>query len=149
MRLFTRLLLGATAALLMSGATDTQGEFTTVPFVGCESYGQTQKLQAPKGQARQLPIASKDAEELSYYASADGIGVLGPRAWYCEGVSGSSGFALFLAPHESDLKDRIRKHLEGPAIEIEHIDSEASGTWEVAEFEARIFPAFRASARKF
>jgi hypothetical protein len=91
----------------------------------------------------------KDAGALSYYASADGIGVLGPRGWSCEGDSGSSGFVLFLTPHKSDLTDRIQKHFEGPAIEIYHIDSEASGTWEVAEFEARIFPAFRASARRF
>ena len=139
----------AVAAIPILGVGAGNSPTATVPFVGCESYGQTQKLPAPKGQAELVPITPKDAEALAWYASADGIGVLGPRGWACEGYSGSSGFGIFLAPRESDLRNRIQKNFEGPAIEIYHITSEASGTYGVARLEARVFPACRAAARKF
>jgi len=142
--------VSAAAAILISGvgALGADAPEATVPFVGCESYGQAQMLPAPKGEAQSVPIAPKDAAALAWYASADGIGVLGPRGWYCEGDSGSSGFGLFLAPRQADLANRIRKHFEGAAIAIYHITSEASGMWEVAEFEGRLFPAYRPAARR-
>ena len=74
---------------------------SVIPFVGCESFGQIQKLEAPKGSGTSLSISSKDAPRLAYYKSADGIGVLAPRGWYCEGASGSSGSGLFVSPRPS------------------------------------------------
>jgi hypothetical protein len=116
----------------------------SVPFVPCASSGQLTTRAAPHGDSRSLPISARAAEALAYYESADGIGALGPRGWYCEGVSGSSGFALFLAPRP--IHDFSMGGLEGPAIEINHITSENSGKIEIAEIMERVFPAYRAFA---
>src|SRR5579859_4293614 len=79
-------------------AANPKGSEFSVPFIGCASSGQIDTLEAPQGTSRSVPISSKDAQALAYYRSADGIGLLAPRGWYCEGVSGSSGYALFLSP---------------------------------------------------
>jgi hypothetical protein len=93
-----------------------------------------------------VPISSKDAQALAYYRSADGIGLLAPRGWYCEGVSGSGGYALFLSPKPISHGVFGWHGLEGPAIEINHMTSGASGRIEIAEIMARVFPAYRAFA---
>jgi len=113
----------------------------TVPFVGCESSGQVENLPSPKAESRALPISSGDAAGLAYYASADGVAVLGPRGWYCEGNSGSGGSALYLSPSP------IRKPFEGFAIEFDHTTSENSGRYEIAEMMGRLFPEYRACAK--
>jgi len=113
----------------------------TVPLVGCESSGQVENLPAPRGESRALPISAGDALGLAYYASADGIGVLGPRGWYCEGNSGSGGSALYLSPSP------IRKPFEGFAIEFDYTTSENSGRYEIAEMMGRLFPEYRAFAK--
>jgi len=95
-----------------------------------------------------VAVSPKDAQALAYYRSADGIGLLAPRGWYCEGVSGSGGAALFLSPKPIDL-DRSRpgwKGFEGPAIEVNHMNNESSGVYEIVEVIARVFPAYRAFA---
>ena len=116
----------------------------SVPFVGCVSYGQTQLLEAPKDTNRSVPISPEDAQKVAYYASADGIGLLAPRGWYCEGVSGSGGAALFVSPNPIDRRLSQREGFEGPAIELNHITSEnGSGGYEIAEIMARGFPAYR------
>ncbi len=120
----------------------------SVPFVGCASFGQVKKLEAPKGTSRSVPISPKDAETLAYYESADGIRLLAPRGWYCEGTSGSGGYALFLSPKPIHPTSSGWEGLEGPAIEVNHITSEnGSGMYEIAEIIARVFPAYRAVAR--
>jgi len=94
-----------------------------------------------------VPISSKDAQALAYYRSADGIGLLAPRGWYCEGASGSGGYALFLSPtplHHGLFSGL--EGLEGPAIEINHMTSENSGRYDIAEIMARVFPEYRAFA---
>jgi hypothetical protein len=84
--------LGPMLALLLGTAAMIPA--VSVPFVGCASSGQTEVLEAPKGTSKSVPISVKDAQTLAYYKSADGIGLLAPRGWYCEGVSGSGGYAL-------------------------------------------------------
>src|SRR5262245_10090325 len=92
-RLIAILLLGIARMVIALAQTTIpamgQGTTAPVPFVGCVSFGQVERLEAPRGTSLGLPISSKDARALAYYKSADGIGVLAPRGWYCEGVSGS------------------------------------------------------------
>jgi hypothetical protein len=63
-------------------------------------------------------------------------------------VSGSDGDVLFLSPETIHHGGSGWNGLEGPAIEINHMTSGASGRYEVAEIMARVFPAYRAFARK-
>src|SRR5689334_1309580 len=98
-------------------ATSPRETEVSVPFIGCASSGQIETLEAPKGTSKSVPITSKDAQALAYYRSADGIGLLAPRGWYCEGASGSSGDALFLSPNPIHHDLSGWHGLEGPAIE--------------------------------
>jgi hypothetical protein len=120
----------------------------SVPFVGCASSGQTATLEAPKGTNRSVPISPEDAQALSYYKSADGIGLLAPRGWYCEGASGSSGDVLFLSPNPIRHDSSGWHGLEGPAIEIYHMFGGTSGRFGVAEVMARVFPGYRSFATR-
>jgi len=120
-----------------------QESAASVPFVGCASSGQIERLEAPTGTSPRLPIKATDAQALAYYKSADGIGVLAPRGWCCEGVSGSGGYALFLSPNPIQHGVSGWQGLEGPAIEVNHMTSGASGRYEIAEVMARVFPAYR------
>jgi hypothetical protein len=143
------LLLGVATVVTASAQTTAvppkhQETPVSVPFVGCASYGQIERLEAPKGTSRPMPISSTEAKQLAYYRSADGIGVLAPRGWYCEGASGSGGYALFLGPKQIQHGGSGRKGLDGPAIEVNHMTSENSGRYEIAEVMARVFPAYRA-----
>jgi hypothetical protein len=137
------LLVQATGA-----ASNPQGTPVSVPFIGCASSGQIETLEAPKGTSISVPISLKDAETLAYYKSADGIGLLAPRGWFCEGASGSSGYALFLSPKPIHHGLSGWEGLEGPAIEVNHITSENSGRYEIAEIIARVFPVYRALATR-
>jgi hypothetical protein len=73
-----------------------------VPFVGCRSDGQTGPLDAPKRRSKSVLIAAKDAQNLAYYQSAQGIGVLAPRGWQCFGLYGSGGDTLYVTPSPID-----------------------------------------------
>jgi hypothetical protein len=95
-----------------------------------------------------VPISPRDAETLAYYESADGIRLLAPRGWYCEGTSGSGGYALFLSPKPIHPTSSGWEGLEGPAIEVNHMTSEASGRYEIAEIVARVFPEYKAFAKR-
>jgi len=118
----------------------------SVPFVGCASYGQVEKLEAPKGTSRLVPIGSDEAGALAYYGSADGLGSLAPRDWHCEGVSGSDGSTLYIAPETIDLL--TWQGLDGPVVQISRVSGETSGRYEVAEILVRVFPGFRAVGRE-
>ncbi len=120
----------------------------SVPFIGCESSGQVDILPPPKGTSRSVPVSPANAQALAYFESADGIGLLAPRGWYCEGVSGSGGYALYLSPHPLDRTLTDWKGFEGPAIQVNHITAGASGRYQIAEIMARVFPAYRAFARQ-
>ena len=129
-------------------AANPQRTAVSVPFVGCASSGQIETLEAPKGISKSVPISPRDAEALAYYESADGIGLLAPRGWFCEGASGSGGSALFLSPKPIHHSLSGWEGLEGTAIEINHMSGENSGRYEVAEIMARVFPEYRAFARR-
>jgi hypothetical protein len=104
-------------------------------------------LEAPKGKSRSVPISAEDAQSLAYYRSADGIGVLGQRGWYCEGASGSGGAALFLSPKPIHNEGSGWEGLDGAVIEINHMTADnGSGRVEIAGILARVFPAYRAFA---
>jgi hypothetical protein len=120
----------------------------SVPFVGCASSGQIEILEAPKGTSKSVPISPRAAQTLAYYESADGIGLLAPRGWYCEGASGSGGSALFLSPRPIRHSLSGWEGLEGTAIEINRISSENSGRYDVAQIMARVFPDYKAFASR-
>jgi hypothetical protein len=127
-------------------AANPQGAAVSVPFIGCTSAGQTGMLEAPKGPSRSVPISPENAQALAYYTSADGIGLLAPRGWYCEGVSGSSAYALFLSPKPIGRSMSGWEGLEGSAIEINHMNGGTSGRYDIAQIIGRVFPAYRAFA---
>jgi hypothetical protein len=120
----------------------------SVPFIGCASSGQLEIREAPKGTSKSLPISPNDARALAYYKSADGIGVLAPRGWYCQGDSGSGGYGLFLSPKPIDRSEPGWDSVDGPGIDINHITGWASGRYEIAEIMARVYPAYRDFAKR-
>lgn len=120
----------------------------SIPFVGCSSSGQLQELEAPKGISKSVAIGAQDAKALAYYKSADGITVLAPRGWYCQGVSGSGGTALFLGPKPIVHSSSGWEGLGGAAIEVNDISGENSGRYEIAELVARVFPPYQSFARR-
>ena len=127
-------------------AANPHGAAVSVPFIGCASSGQIDTLEAPKGTSRFVQIRFEDAQALAYYSSAAGIDLLAPRGWYCQGVSGSGGRALFLSPRPIHPSLSGWEGLEGAAIEIQRISGENSGRYEIAEVIARVFPQYRAVA---
>jgi hypothetical protein len=120
----------------------------SIPFVGCPSFGQVEVLEAPKGTSETVAIEAQDGKALAYYKSADGITVLAPRGWYCQGASGSGGAALFLGPKPVVHSSSGWEGLGGAAIEVNDISGENSGRYEIAELVARVFPAYRSFARR-
>ncbi len=156
-----RLFLTSTGALttLLCGLAPVYGQSTantgtrplgpiSIPFIGCPSFGQIEVLEAPKGTSEPVPIGEQDGQALAYYKSADGIGVLAPRGWYCQGVSGSGGAALFLGPRPIVHSPSGWEGLGGAAMEVNDISGENSGRYEIAELIARVFPAYRQFARQ-
>jgi hypothetical protein len=95
-----------------------------------------------------MAISPNDAQALAYYESADGIALLAPRGWYCEGASGSGGSALFLSPKPIHNTPSGWDGVEGAAIEINHISGENSGRYEIAEVMGRVFPMYREVATR-
>lgn len=118
----------------------------SVPFMGCISDGPSERREAPKATSISVPITSIAAQALAYYQSAEGLGVLAPRGWFCYGVYGSSGDALFVGPHPIDGGMIGRSGFAGTVIEISHTLGNTSGRFEVAKTIARVFPAFKLSA---
>lgn len=119
----------------------------SVPFVGCKSDGQTGPMEAPKGKSKSVSMSPQAAQRLAYYESAQGVGVLAPRGWYCFGTYGSGGDALFVSPQSigsADFIGRTPAGFVGPAIEVSHRLGETSGRYDVAEVMARVFPAYKA-----
>jgi len=118
-----------------------------VPFVGCRADGQMGPVDAPKGKSRVLPIAAEAAQQLAYYKSEQGFGVLAPRGWYCFGVYGSDGSALYVSPQEiaaANLLSSTWSGFTGPAIELAAESGETSGRFGVSRVIARVFPAHKA-----
>lgn len=120
----------------------------SVPFIGCESSGQTETREPPKGTSKSVPITVKDAQALAYYESADSARLLAPRGWYCQGASGSGGHILLLSPKPIRESPSGWDGIEGAAIEITNISGENSGRYDIARLIARIFPTYRAVATR-
>ncbi len=128
-------------------AVSSMGQTATawLPFVGCVSYGQAEKIDAPKGMRVNRPFGGHDAANLAYYRSAE-ISLVAPKGWNCEGYSGSSGWGMFLSPEQIKGEPRW-PNFESAAIDIYHISGDGgSGHSEIAEVVSRVFPTFRSWA---
>jgi hypothetical protein len=118
----------------------------SVPFIGCRSDGQVGPVEAPEEPSASVPISPRAAEQLAYYRSAQGIGILAPRGWHCFGTYGSGGDALSVNPEPIDAKDIFssgRIKFAGPAIQVSRRFGYTSGRFSVAEIIARVFPAYK------
>jgi hypothetical protein len=138
------LFLFAISAVPQTGASDTTA---TVPFIGCQSDGQVDPLDAPKGSNKVVHISKEAAQRLAFYKAERGFGVLAPRGWYCFGTYGSSGVSLFVSPqpiNATTLFSDSWKGFTGPAIQISVEEGDTSGRFEVARIIARVFPSHRA-----
>jgi hypothetical protein len=117
-----------------------------VPFVGCESSGQTGLLKAPKGSRKAADIDAGTAQELAYYEASNGLGVLAPRGWHCFGSSGSSGTDLLVLPRPIGPADW--NGTTGPAVHVENLMGDTSGRFGVAQVIARVFPMQKAFVQR-
>ena len=146
----TALLFGCASVYAQSAAPNVtkSPKAVSIPFIGCPSFGQVEALNAPKGTSESIPIREQDAQALAYYESADGISVLGPRGWYCQGASGSGGAALSLSPRPIVHSSSGWEGLGGAAMEVNDITGENSGRYDIAELIARVFPAYRWFAQR-
>jgi hypothetical protein len=114
----------------------------SLPFVGCISYGQAEKVEAPKGVSVKRPFSWHDAGSLAYYKSPE-IGLVAPKGWNCEGYSDSSGWGMFLSPEPIKGEPRW-PNFNGPAIDLRHTSGENGfGHSQIAEAVSRAFPNFR------
>lgn len=127
------------------GSARTKATAVSVPFVGCKSDGQAGPVEPPKGSRVSVQLDARAADDLAYYSGV-GLGVLGPRGWYCFGLYGSSGETLFVSPEPIEITNFYPARFTGPAIEILHRNGDGSGTLGVAEVMARVFPDFKAFA---
>ena len=114
----------------------------SLPFVGCISYGQTDKVEAPQAVSVKRSFSWHDAGNLAYYKSAE-IGLVAPKGWNCQGYSDSSGWGMFLSP-EPIKGEPTWPNFKGPAIDLQHISGESGfGSSQIAEAVSRVFPTFR------
>jgi hypothetical protein len=136
-------------ALTITGGAMTGDSHTVnvrVPFVGCNSDGQTGPVAAPRGVAKLLPISPAEASALAFYSTGGSSGVLAPRGWYCFGTYGSSGSTLIVAPQPLKADDLFAPHWRGntgPSVQVSFSSGETSGRFDVAKVIARVFPAHK------
>ncbi len=86
-----------------------QPQAVSIPFVGCGSDGQLGPVKAPQGQRKLVAISADLAQQLAYYKSEYGIGVVAPRGWHCFGTYGSNGSTLYVTPDRSTLLNCPRR----------------------------------------
>jgi hypothetical protein len=148
----SRRFLAATIVISAASLIAQQHQVTTgvsVPFVGCPSDGQVGPVEAPSGKHLVVPIAPELAQRLAYYSSAQGIGVLAPRGWFCFGSYGSGGERLYVSPKPVDARNPFSQKWSGflgPAIQLTHRFGDTIGRFDVAEIIAQVFPAYRTFA---
>jgi hypothetical protein len=131
-------------------APNMRAPLSRVPFVGCKSDGQLGPLDAPTGKSKLVPITAELAQQLAYYQSEQGGGVLAPRGWYCFETYGSDGGNLYVTPQPVDTKAFFSdawSGFSGPALQLSISYGGTSGRFEVAHIIARAFPAHRAFVR--
>lgn len=117
-----------------------------VPFVGCEADGQAGPLKAPTGKSTLVPVSADLANRLAYYKAEQGFGVLAPRGWFCFGVYGANGYALYVSPERATASEVLSSTwtgFAGPAIELAGDTGDTSGRFSVARVIARVFPAHK------
>jgi hypothetical protein len=112
-----------------------------VPFVGCESDGQTGPLQAPGSPSPGVSLAPRLANRLALYEAESGPPVLGPRGWSCFGFYGSGGTYVVITPRPTDMAHAA---VTGPAIVASITSGGTSGRFTVAPVVARVFSSERA-----
>jgi hypothetical protein len=133
----------------LSGQDDTIRQrpvMTSIPFIGCDSDGQVGPIDAPAGITMSMLAMPSDAQKLSYYKAANGIGGLGPRGWYCFGTYGSGGETLYIKPQPIKAATIFSDgpgDAGGPGIEVAYRFGGTSGRFSVAEVIARVFPAYK------
>jgi len=144
--------LAATFIIAAGSLIAQQHQVTTgasVPFVGCPSDGQVGPVEAPIGKRQVVLIRAELAQRLAYYSSAQGIGVLAPRGWFCFGSYGSGGERLYVSPERVDAQNPFSQKWSGflgPAIELTHRLGDTIGRFDVATIIARVFPAYKTFA---
>ena len=123
----------------------------SVPFVGCESEGQADPLEAPSGKSKDVSLSASTARRLAWYKAELGFGVLAPRGWHCLGVYGSGGGGLYVSAEPIDRENFFSvnwKGSAGPVVYLGESDGESSGGFDVARVAARVFPAYWALAKE-
>ena len=121
-------------------------ETSKVPFVGCESDGQVGPLDKPTGKSVSEPLVPEVAQQLAYYKTEQGPGVLAPRGWHCFGTYGSNGSSLYVTPDpigSALLFSSTWKGFSGSAVQLSFEYGGTSGRFGVAETIARVFPAYQ------
>jgi len=125
------------------GAKSSQNTIS-IPTVGCKADGQAGPVDAPDvPKTTTVNADPASVQKLAYYTSG-GVGVLGPRGWFCFEVYGSNGGTLLVGPQTLDLSSDT--DFTGPGIAFSYWDGQSSGRFEVAEVIARVFPAHKAFA---
>ena len=126
-----------------SGGARAARSSTTLPFVGCASYGQSGFVPAPTGPSAVPAIAAVSAKDLADYTSTNRT-VLAPRGWHCIEGYGSGGTVLLVTPRP-DTAETLPgfSSVAGPAVELVFVNGENSGRNEVAEIVSRLFPPKR------
>jgi hypothetical protein len=123
-----------------------RGVPASVPFVGCPSEGQLGPIDAVN-YANRLAIMPADViSRLAVYKGHEGIGVLGPKGWFCYELYGSNGNQLLITP--KPLNVPLTANITGFGIHYYVISSETSGRFEVARMIARVFPKRMKFARQ-
>lgn len=119
-----------------------------LPFVGCQTEGQT-FIEAPAGRSPSITLPAAAASQLSYYKSANGLAVLAPRGWHCLGTVGSGGTQLFATPepiNEEKYFSTDWQGFRGPVVYLVRRFGDTSGRFNVAEVIMRVFPAHKSFA---
>jgi hypothetical protein len=138
-------LRNSSAVLVLLYSSALFAQTVRVPFVGCESDGQVDPLEAPKGADKVVQMKASVANRLAYYKASVAPGLFAPRGWYCFGIYGSGGSSLFVSPMPIKRGDFPPNWagINGPAVQVDNVDGGTSGRFEVAQVLARIFPAQR------
>src|SRR5262249_20323585 len=72
-----------------------------------------------------------------------GLGVLGPIGWNCLGLYGSGGGPLVVTPQPIVGQPVFPEKFDDAAIVLDFTNGGGSGTYQVAEVVARVFPTYK------
>jgi len=141
------LLLAHTIGPLLPTLAQTPRNIAHVPFVGCPSHDQLNFVKPPTDDNKQVTLSAKATQQLAYYKAELGFGVLAPRGWHCFGLSGSGGTSLYVVPEPiqaEEIYSKVSAGFKGPVVALEeNSGAGGSGSFQVAEIIARVFPAYK------